>query len=267
MNNGGWRINGAGLLVNSKFGFGLMNAFEIVKAAQTWTEVPQQRICTTRFPGFRKRMVSSRLSTAVEFETNACEGTRNEIKYVEHVQLIADIDATSRGHLAIWLESPQGTRSQLLSPRERDKSRAGFRHWPFMTVHHWGENPAGLWRLHVHDFNDRGAHSTPSGYINNISLVMYGTREQPVHYATGRTYEGIDLDVVGLSQNNTAELMDTVSAVPFESLSVEQNNHLLQEDGEADRTLDRVVRNLRRLQDTNWWRTKNNGNIKSPASE
>ena len=58
LHNDGWQLNGAGLLFNSKFGFGLMNAYELVKAAATWKQVPELKICTTRFPRFRKRFGS-----------------------------------------------------------------------------------------------------------------------------------------------------------------------------------------------------------------
>lgn len=40
---------------------------------------------------------------------------------------------------------------QLLSPRPRDKSRAGFVNWPLMSVGTWGESPNGFWRATVED--------------------------------------------------------------------------------------------------------------------
>ena len=44
-----------------------------------------------------------------------------------------------------------GTISQLLTARSNDKSDAGFKDWRFMTVHFWGENPTGDWKLHIID--------------------------------------------------------------------------------------------------------------------
>ena len=44
-----------------------------------------------------------------------------------------------------------GTISQLLTARPNDKSDAGFKDWRFMTVHFWGEDPVGDWKLHVID--------------------------------------------------------------------------------------------------------------------
>jgi hypothetical protein len=42
-----------------------------------------------------------------------------------------------------------GMRSQLLHPRIKDNSTDGFRQWPFTSVQFWGENPTGMWKLHV----------------------------------------------------------------------------------------------------------------------
>lgn len=39
----------------------------------------------------------------------------------------------------------------LLAERERDTSANGFRNWDFMSVHTWGEDPAGTWTLRITD--------------------------------------------------------------------------------------------------------------------
>lgn len=43
--NPGWKTNGAGFKVNSKFGFGLLDAQALVNAALKWKTVPEKRIC------------------------------------------------------------------------------------------------------------------------------------------------------------------------------------------------------------------------------
>jgi proprotein convertase subtilisin/kexin type 1 len=43
--NPGWKTNGAGFKVNSRFGFGLLDADALVDAAQKWKNVPVKRIC------------------------------------------------------------------------------------------------------------------------------------------------------------------------------------------------------------------------------
>jgi len=45
MHNTGWKTNAAGYKVNTRFGFGLMDAHAMVKAAQTWQKIPHAYHC------------------------------------------------------------------------------------------------------------------------------------------------------------------------------------------------------------------------------
>ena len=44
----------------------------------------------------------------VEFETDGCSGTSDEVNYLEHVEVIANIEYPIRGQLEIDLISPSG---------------------------------------------------------------------------------------------------------------------------------------------------------------
>ena len=56
-NNPGWKRNGAGLMVNSRFGFGLLNAKALVDLAEpaTWKHVPEKTQCIVRDDSFQPR--------------------------------------------------------------------------------------------------------------------------------------------------------------------------------------------------------------------
>lgn len=56
-NNPGWKRNGAGLMVNSRFGFGLLNAKALVDLADplTWKHVPEKKQCIVRDDSFEPR--------------------------------------------------------------------------------------------------------------------------------------------------------------------------------------------------------------------
>lgn len=56
-NNPGWKKNGAGLMVNSRFGFGLLNAKALVDLAdpRTWTSVPEKKECVVKDNEFEPR--------------------------------------------------------------------------------------------------------------------------------------------------------------------------------------------------------------------
>ena len=80
-----------------------------------------------------------------------------------------------RGDIKIDLTSPQGTTSTLLPYRLYDfVNEDGYSNWPFMSVHHWGENPVGTWTLRV-------SFKSYSGYVSMSGLRMdlYGTTVTP----------------------------------------------------------------------------------------
>ena len=96
----------------------------------------------------------------------------------------------------ITLTSPSGTSSHLLLPRLRDMDDDNFNEWPFLSVHFWGENPSGTWKLRIRNTGTRIA-GWP-GTLKSWGLVFYGTFEKPqaldhiqnntIHYLPRRTY-------------------------------------------------------------------------------
>ena len=50
----------------------------------------------------------------------------------------------------------------------------GYYSWPFMSVHHWGEQPVGDWKINIY-------FSSESGYVtlSNLAVVLYGTNQVP----------------------------------------------------------------------------------------
>lgn len=108
--------------------------------------------------------------------------------YLEHVQVIVDIEYTSRGSLDIFLISPSGTVSTLLSRRPLDVSRSGFDKWPLMSVHFWGENSYGKWTLIVRDKDS----NNNRGLLRNATLILHGTTSRPDHMIQKRNYDGGD---------------------------------------------------------------------------
>ncbi|XP_036384685.1 neuroendocrine convertase 1 [Megalops cyprinoides] len=186
-NNPGWKKNGAGLMVNSRFGFGLLNAKALVDLAdpKVWKHVPEKKQCIVKDETFQPRALKAAGEITIEIPTKACAGQDNAIKSLEHVQLEASIDYTRRGDLHITLTSPSGTSTVLLAERERDTSSNGFKNWDFMSVHTWGEDPAGTWTLKITDMSGRMENE---GQIVSWKLILHGTSERPAHMKTGRVY-------------------------------------------------------------------------------
>ena len=75
----------------------------------------------------------------------------NIIKFLEHVQVRVTLNFTRRGDLEMNLTSPLGTTSRLIQHRPRD-SLTSLSNWTILTLQHWGENPAGVWKLTQKNF-------------------------------------------------------------------------------------------------------------------
>lgn len=80
-----------------------------------------------------------------------------------------------RGDIEIQLTSPQNTTSTLLPYRDFDFVNSdGYEDWSFMTVHNWGENPHGTWRLTITYKSNTGY-----VYVDDVDLTLYGTLTVP----------------------------------------------------------------------------------------
>jgi proprotein convertase subtilisin/kexin type 1 len=151
VDNPGWQQNAAGFWFNTRFGFGLMNAFGLVKTAINWTTVPEKTICTVTTSYQINETIAFGTPTTVQIPTTGCSGTTNQLRYLEHVELTTTISYPVRGALEVYLKSPSGSNVQMLAPRKLDKSRNGFQSWSFMSVMTWGETAEGVWTITILD--------------------------------------------------------------------------------------------------------------------
>ncbi|XP_062910094.1 PC3-like endoprotease variant B isoform X2 [Mobula hypostoma] len=204
--NKGWKINGAGYHVHHKYGFGLLDAGRILKEAVKWKLVGPQRHCVNNYVFQQKRSIPTKGSLMLSLETNACHGKENAIDTLEHVEVTVTISSICRGDLSIHLTSPNGTKSELLGVRIFDNSKMGIKNWTFMTIHSWGENPKGEWKLTITDLFDsaegclRNNKLLTSGQINKFKLTLWGTYKDEKR--------GIKDDVKNLQDENDEDLMN-----------------------------------------------------------
>lgn len=143
--------------------------------ALKWKTSPPQMICKTVTDN-KERLIQDKL--IVTMNTNGCAGADNAINYLEHVQARISLKYHLRGNLKITLISPSNTPSHLLLPRPRDTDEDTFDKWPFMSVHFWGEQPQGIWKLIIENDNKRRA-IDQQGHLFSWSLVFYGTAVPP----------------------------------------------------------------------------------------
>ncbi|XP_076880973.1 furin (paired basic amino acid cleaving enzyme) a [Brachyhypopomus gauderio] len=163
-----WKTNGVGRQVSHSYGYGLLDAAAIVALAQNWTNVGPQQKCVLSMVS-EPRNIANHL--VISKSVDACQGQPSFVSSLEHVQAQLSLSYNRRGNLAIYLISPQGTRSTLLAPRPHDYSSEGFNDWAFMTTHSWDEDPRGEWTLEIENV----AGASDYGTLTQFTLVLYGT--------------------------------------------------------------------------------------------
>ena len=85
-----------------------------------------------------------------------------------------------RGDISITMTSPSKTQSTILPYRDRDFiNTRGYWKWPFLSVHFWGENPAGTWTIRV---SSRSV--ATAAIVSDVKVTLYGTKQVP--YSVGQ---------------------------------------------------------------------------------
>jgi len=170
-----WNMNGVGLEFNHLFGFGVLDAGAMVALAKQWKTVPARFHCEAGSTVGTGRIPMDK-SLFLTIDTKACAGLETEVNYLEHVQAVVTLNATRRGAVQLFLRSPMGTRSMILSERPNDAdSQDGFTKWPFMTTHTWAEYPRGKWSLEIEFVNG----PPQKGFVKEWTLLLHGTKEAP----------------------------------------------------------------------------------------
>ncbi|XP_036141691.1 neuroendocrine convertase 1 isoform X2 [Monomorium pharaonis] len=180
--NPGWFKNAAGFWFNSRFGFGLMNAYALVKASYNWTTVPEKTICKVDNAYIANNRLIYGNSKKLQFDAgNVCRTSGSEIIFLEHVEVEVNLEYSRRGALQMRLAAPSGTTVNILSPRKLDNSNV-FIKWKFMSVATWGEDPRGTWIL---DITDEVGPEWNNGTVGIFTLILHGTMQIPVYRRNG----------------------------------------------------------------------------------
>uniref|UniRef100_UPI00398F6BC2 proprotein convertase subtilisin/kexin type 4-like isoform X2 n=1 Tax=Pristiophorus japonicus TaxID=55135 RepID=UPI00398F6BC2 len=165
-----WSKNGVGRKVSHHYGYGLLDAGLLVDLATKWLTVHPQRECSIEIIK-SPQVISEKL--VIKKYINACSGTKNYIRSLEHVEVRVSLSYTRRGDLRISLSSPSGTCSKLVDVRPYDTSPHGYGDWTFMTTHCWDEDPKGVWILEI---ENKGS-SRNTGVLSHFKVHLYGTDE------------------------------------------------------------------------------------------
>ena len=152
--------NAAGFNHSNLYGFGIVDAYEAVTAAESWVNFPEESIVVgesgkVNVPIIDKSSTSPSSSPAISTVTISPSAGQQGDFFTETVAILLDIRHFSRGDLDIILTSPGGT-SSILSPGKRPETTQldVDERWKLTTVRSWGESPFGTWTLNVTDLSE-----------------------------------------------------------------------------------------------------------------
>ena len=187
-----WTTNGANLTFSHHFGFGLLNAEQLVLLAkQQQHQYPLQARAepATRTQRFTARgsqpqsdaitiRCPQSMSGREQSPTPSGDGSSRAdgvlktcVSRVEHVVVRASFQTTQRGAMRLVLSSPAGTTAELLTsrPLDRSSSSSNSMTWEFSTVAFWGESSEGQWVLKVLSSSSYATHT-----ITSWKLTVFG---------------------------------------------------------------------------------------------
>ncbi|XP_053375876.1 furin-1-like [Mercenaria mercenaria] len=160
--------NGAGKQVSLMTGFGLMDAKAMVDNAPNWPTVPPRISCGSG-DLFVNRFEANPTDISVIYDLSNCF-----IQYLEHVQIYIHYKSVFRGYVELYLFSPMGTGSKILSARPYDNTTY-FTAFKFMSLHNWGEDPNGEWKLTLYPL-----YEDMEVYLYEWGLEFFGTATDPL---------------------------------------------------------------------------------------
>ena len=157
-----WATNGGGYSFHHGYGAGMIDAAAAVSKAESWQNL-----------GTRQSTSLSSAPLEADIPDNLPSGIDVPLEFpdsklrIEHVRLTVDIDHKYRGDLVITLTSPDGTVSRFTEAHEDASKDINY---TFLSVHHWGEYPAGIWTLNVSDREE-----FDNGTLNNFTIELLGS--------------------------------------------------------------------------------------------
>lgn len=163
-----WSRNSRGFRHSHQYGFGLMEAGELVRAAQQWTLSPPQK-------GFSsgKILVAHQLAADGTPTCASHRFIRSGIGFVEHVLVRTYIRHPRRGQVRIRLKSPEDVTSVLLDARPPDEKVMNGQGILFSSVRHFGESSGdGEWIICVEDAVPNDNYS--NGTFDAFEVAIFG---------------------------------------------------------------------------------------------
>ncbi len=160
-----WVQNGAGLWVNYKYGFGVVDAQAAVTMAETYTNRAPLVVDSTSLVPVNQ-LVPDGTSSGVTKTVDSTSAIS-----LEHVELSISATHQRRGDLRVTLISPDGTRAVMAEQRvlPQGQPSSNYNNYTFTTPRFWGEESIGTWTVEVQDML-----TGVTGTFDSFQLKFYG---------------------------------------------------------------------------------------------
>lgn len=143
-----WDTTAAGRRFSYKYGYGRLNGYEFVTAAQQWELVkPQAWVEPPAVQvGDGLSTLNGEMSGGLPIVPGGVTSTimitqedleLNNFEVLEHITVRVWITHDRRGDVEVEVVSPNGIKSILAGRRRDDANGDGFPAWRFMSVKHW----------------------------------------------------------------------------------------------------------------------------------
>lgn len=132
-----WQETSIGKKFSHTFGYGKIDAYAMVKAAETWQKVKPQAWYYSPWIHVNQDIPQGKDGLSAEHEVTQDVLTEANLARVEHVTVTMNVNHTQRGDLSVDLISPDGIVSHIATARKNDHTKSGYEDWTFMTVAHW----------------------------------------------------------------------------------------------------------------------------------
>lgn len=171
----GWQQNAADRWYSPTYGFGLIDVNAALEAAKTYQPLPEQ-VFTDWAWSYHNQNGDTGLPIADAGVATTADSVRvTDDLTIEAVQVRSSIDHSRMSDLLIELESPSGTRSVLMSPRNSMLSNAldstypeGFTDHLMLSHKFNSESSAGQWTLHVTDTDGETRQYSLGGEVKSL---------------------------------------------------------------------------------------------------
>lgn len=202
--NGATQWNGGGMHYSNDYGFGLLDAHQAVRLAETWSIGRDTNVTLKTGADTGAWFVNP--ATGVARSTLVVSDTLN----IQSVVLTLESPVSFQSIEGIVLVSPDGTQHTLFESAGAEFVSSGSYSWDFLAQGFRGESATGIWTVEV-DFG--GQTISVSQLDASLAISGQAESENDVHYYTSEYAEfssGTLRDTIGTDTINTAAISEAV---------------------------------------------------------